>query len=833
MTLNKFFFFTTLFWESSNILPVVVQSFNPVLPTQRTCSIPIHDDIRSTFHFLQTSYLAVKKINDENSENPRHDTITHAKTKKRRFAQEIGSLPFPSKSSVIRSTATPLVPQSEPRDEMKGTKSKRNDKNLNEILKNRKSIDELEEIMLKRFGTNPEKWTASTAEYEFVDDGNIYKEEATTKNTSYRLPSTNMEQKRRTRSKPVFDPWQKEDFHREKREENNVKANDNDGKGTLKSFTSIDDSSKNVFDRVRKNQERLRTSREKSYTTKSNKDKSQIDDIDDIDSFDDEEDGDDWFQDDEYSRDRGNTKKTPSGQMEPLKTSRDRVDSKGGTESFFFFNSNASETIDANEEPTAVNDKKTKQMKTREPKEVQHPALLDDKGNEIYLTLQQAERSALRYLNTEDKSDEIIPSISEVSWKDVGIVDSQMMKNLSKMNCAIPLPVQVKTAPAIISKTDVLVSTHTGSGKTLSYLAPLLQSLILDESNDENEGVKAIIIAPGRELASQIVAVARDLLQGTGFTVMLAIGGTPFSRNLTQIRKNKPDFLVGTPGRIAELIVGKPGEKQGKLKISSLKTVVLDECDALIEYEPHRDPTFAFMDVVKRRHRDSLQSILCSATATDMLGKNSLEGFLRSGYKHAESDESDNLITSGLTGTEQKRTTRVSRTAIHGVIQVPHKRFVLDSLKKLLYTNPQPQQALIFVDNSRRVGIIVEKLAEMGIIAAPLHGGIGSEKGDRAEVNKLLREGLVGIVVATEMAARGIDAPYLTHVINLDLPTDASHYAHRAGRCGRGGRPGVVVNFAVGPREKGVPFKFASALDIDMHVVQPRSERLVILDKQE
>jgi superfamily II DNA/RNA helicase len=162
---------------------------------------------------------------------------------------------------------------------------------------------------------------------------------------------------------------------------------------------------------------------------------------------------------------------------------------------------------------------------------------------------------------------------------------------------------------------------------------------------------------------------------------------------------------------------------------------------------------------------------------------------------------------------------------------VDHQRFALDALRRVLFTDPAPQQVLIFVDNARRVGVVVEMLAEFGIIAAPLHGGQGSEKGDRAEVNKALREGYIGIVVATEMAARGIDAPYLTHVINLDLPTDASHYAHRAGRCGRGGRPGVVVNIAVGSKEKNVPLKFANALDIEMHLVEPRGGKLVVLEQ--
>lgn len=118
----------------------------------------------------------------------------------------------------------------------------------------------------------------------------------------------------------------------------------------------------------------------------------------------------------------------------------------------------------------------------------------------------------------------------------------------------------------------------------------------------------------------------------------------------------------------------------------------------------------------------------------------------------------------------------------------------------------------------------------MGIVAAPLCGGSKSEKVDRAEVSKALREGYVGIVVATEMAARGLDAPLLTHVINLDLPTDASHYAHRAGRCGRGGRTGVVINLTTSPQERSVPQKFADRLGISMQTVEARAGKLHIVE---
>ena len=168
--------------------------------------------------------------------------------------------------------------------------------------------------------------------------------------------------------------------------------------------------------------------------------------------------------------------------------------------------------------------------------------------------------------------------VNAKSWNDLGITSTGLLENLQyDMNCPNPLAVQEKTTPAILTGNDVLVGTYTGSGKTLAFLVPLVQRLLWnmnddddddDDFDDENKGnrkndpgLAVLIVAPGRELASQIVSVARDLLQDTGLTVQLAIGGTTFKRNLEQLRKRKPNIVVGTPGRIAELVVGKPGEK--------------------------------------------------------------------------------------------------------------------------------------------------------------------------------------------------------------------------------------------------------------------------------
>lgn len=217
--------------------------------------------------------------------------------------------------------------------------------------------------------------------------------------------------------------------------------------------------------------------------------------------------------------------------------------------------------------------KKKKKSQQKKQRLVVTP-LLDENGKEQYLTLDMATKQTEIALSStdavslvEEKED---ASTTIESFDELGITDTTILSNLEFMGCTKPLPVQKEACPPIVSGNDVLVGTHTGSGKTLAFMVPLVQKLLSsaieeheDNSISRSSGtfVKAIVVAPGRELASQIVSVSRKLLQGTGLNVALAIGGTPFGRNVEQIRKTKPDIIIGTPGRVAELIVGKDGER--------------------------------------------------------------------------------------------------------------------------------------------------------------------------------------------------------------------------------------------------------------------------------
>ena len=784
---------------------------------------------------------------EESSSNGKGRKKGGRKPAKRRFAQDVTPI-FPQQTS-IKSKKGPSRDENERSTSAENSdtlKEKQNnsrtfDRNRN-MMQSGKSIEDLENIMTSRWGVSAEKWSADLNEYELVYDG-----EDGIEKPSIPHERTSPISGGKVRSRAVLDPWQKEErkalyeeTQKRKEEKKKEKKKRRHRDTNVDAFSAATDRKNDVLDRVKRNQERLQLARQEkdgnSSSAQGNKksdmeeEEVEVNEIDlpqmTLDFYDEDDEG---FEVDPDEKEFYNNiiSPKPAGGVGSSPKREKRSDTQGN-EGFFFFNEAQKDAPSRKDDTQNLSKVKEDEKKKNEKKRFRNP-VTDENGNEVQLTLNQAQRNTDAYLH--DHSDYLDGDDSCVTWEDIGITNPQLLENLLNMKCDSPLPVQENAGPSILSGNDVLVSTHTGSGKTLAFLAPLAQNILADASEKTNTtGLKAIIVAPGRELASQIVAVARDLFKGTGLTVMLAIGGTPFGRNFEQIRKKKPEFIIGTPGRIAELVVGKPGEKSGKLKIAALQGVVLDECDALIEYKPHREPTNAIMHVLKRRHK-SLQSILCSATAVDLLGDNesdSIDMYLREGYAHAQSSENDRLLTVA----SGKEAIRVSRTAIHGVIHVPHQRFSLDTLRKVLYTEPTPQQVLIFVDNARRVGIVVDKLAQMGIIAAPLHGGNDSEKGDRAEVNKALREGFVGIVVATEMAARGIDAPYLTHVINLDLPTDASHYAHRAGRCGRGGRPGVVVNIAVGPKEKNVPAKFGKALDIKMNEVDARAGKLVILEEK-
>lgn len=556
------------------------------------------------------------------------------------------------------------------------------------------SIEELEARLSKR-------WRTSVAAYD----------------------GKSVDSRRVVKSKPVIDPWSKE-------ESSNMNQNDYIGLERVKRF-------QNKF---------MVTGDTGDIEVSLGQDEYyDDDDIEVMEVFEDEdvdEKLDDFLAD--LTPPSQTVEKSPTLNSEKLSVKKDALNQESGQSGGFFFRQSSTEveriktevhhfdTLSGQRQSSSskIKDKVTVSAEKKDKsKKDSHPGqtLLDKNGNELFFTLDLARQQLRRvnHLNSNESNanDEIwgisqkdIISNSTVtsldnesdrrikSFYDIGITDETILENLERIGCSKPLPVQLASCTPILDGNDVLISTHTGSGKTVAFLAPLIVKIISrcrsvhEGEQTSSQQPQVFVVVPGRELASQLVAVARELLVGTKMKVGLAIGGTPFQRCFDTIRRNKPSIVVGTPGRIAELLVGREGEKTGKLKLSNCFSFVFDEFDALFQFQVHREPTMAIWNTVSKLHKQKkIQTVLCSATAADF-SEEKLSQFLHADYAHVSVGESEQMMTQGTK-------TRMSLTTIHGVIHLDHRRFAIESIRKILHTDPTPQQVLIFVNNARRVSI--------------------------------------------------------------------------------------------------------------------------------
>ena len=248
--------------------------------------------------------------------------------------------------------------------------------------------------------------------------------------------------------------------------------------------------------------------------------------------------------------------------------------------------------------------------------------------------------------------------------------------------------VQVSSIPHILAGNDCLIKGHTGSGKTAAFLAPILQTFLSsssgsgiggDASTLGVRGPRLLVLAPGRELASQIAGVTRQLLPD--LSVALIIGGVPATRQIEALRKKKPACVVGTPGRVAEML------KEGKLNLRELRVVVLDEFDNLLMTDAHKEAAETVYFALRKRHAD-LQTILCSATA-DGMSEGQHRRFLNGDYATADADgESggggDTATATATVATKNKElnlfgekieaTNPLARTTLHGMVRISNDR---------------------------------------------------------------------------------------------------------------------------------------------------------------
>lgn len=355
-------------------------------------------------------------------------------------------------------------------------------------------------------------------------------------------------------------------------------------------------------------------------------------------------------------------------------------------------------------------------------------------------------------------------------------VDQDLEAVLASHDIKQPSPVQAQTIPAMLEGRDVVAKSQTGTGKTLAYLLPLLQTVKSDV-----KGTQKLVIAPTQELAMQIVREGQRYGEGRGIGVLGLIGGAAVKRQVEKLREH-PELVVGTPGRLKELITMK------KLKMHNVSTIVIDEADQVFQLGGASDVDFVLRSALRDR-----QLVFLSATMdehTSALAKREMKEPVHIGIAP------DQATASGL----------------EHYYFVGEERDKIDLLRRLV-RQYNPDRAIVFVNATEDIGEVEAKMNHLGLSAAALYGD--ADKVTRSNVLSSFRNGKIKLLIASEVAARGLDIEGLPMVINYDPAFDSEHYVHRAGRTGRMGRSGIVLSI-VDEKQVFIMRKFARELGIDL-----------------
>ena len=353
---------------------------------------------------------------------------------------------------------------------------------------------------------------------------------------------------------------------------------------------------------------------------------------------------------------------------------------------------------------------------------------------------------------------------SENSKKDFSSlgIDEKYCEKLSSHGITEPSSVQSQAIPEIIKGTSLLFQSETGTGKTLAYLLPLLQNV--EKLENPKKEVKIVIISPTIELASQIKSQVQMV---TDSKAALLVGGAPIKRQVESL-KEKPLIVIGGPARLLELFHLK------KLRLDGAAAVVLDEVDRLLAKEMQED-TLELISALKK----DIQLIAASATITQSTQKT----LQATRIKQNGTTESD-LKTLFLPPEDVLRK-RITHLALYS-----ETRDKIDTLRSLLNAE-KPQKALIFTSKIDQVANIVVKLKFKNIECYALTAK--TDKVERKATIDKFRSGKIKILVTSDLAARGLDIPDISHVIQMDMPSDDDFFIHRAGRTARMGKTGVNI----------------------------------------
>jgi superfamily II DNA/RNA helicase len=345
-----------------------------------------------------------------------------------------------------------------------------------------------------------------------------------------------------------------------------------------------------------------------------------------------------------------------------------------------------------------------------------------------------------------------------LTFKDLGI-DQDIYQALEGRGITSPFPIQEQAIPLALTGQDIIGQAKTGTGKTLGFGLPLIQSLGLNP----DKGAKALVVVPTRELAIQVAEDLKHACSNRSTTVAAIYGGKAYEGQIAEIDAGA-QIIVGTPGRLIDL------SKQKKLDLKHIQFMVLDEADEMLDlgFLPDVEKLFAYTP-------ESRQTMLFSATMPGAIV--SLARRYQNKPVHIRVNEPDE----GLTKADIK--------------QFVYRAHALDKdevVGRILQAEGRGK-TIIFCRTKRQAAKLADELIDRGFNASALHGDMSQEAREKSMAN--FRSGKKDILVATEVAARGIDVDDVTHVINYSVPEDEKAYLHRVGRTGRAGRLGIAVTF--------------------------------------
>lgn len=354
----------------------------------------------------------------------------------------------------------------------------------------------------------------------------------------------------------------------------------------------------------------------------------------------------------------------------------------------------------------------------------------------------------------------------------------EILRALEELGFRVPRPIQADSLPMALAGKDVLGLAQTGTGKTAAFVLPILQRLL----SDPGEGPRALIVAPTRELAQQIHTSIRELCCFTELRSMTLYGGVGTAPQIRELKKS-PDILVVCPGRLLDLA------RTGDVPLDGIEVLVLDEADQMLDMGFLPDIT-----AILERLPAERQNLLFSATMPSAI-RALADQVLR-----------DPLVVEGAHETPLE-------TIQHSVYPVDTRNKT--ALLVHLIGGRGFRSAIVFVRTKQRAKELSEELVRAKVEAVALHGDLGQPQRQRAMHG--FRDGHYKVLVATDIAARGLDVENVSHVINYDLPASAEAYTHRIGRTGRSRRRGRAVTFVT-----HVDFPGLKAIERKLHLAIPR-----------